>query len=140
MTAFHGAKLAILSDDRIVTILRDDVPHIPWPGYWDLPGGAREGDETPENCVLRETMEELGVSLSISDLHWRLEAYTPTGDRIWFFVSEQPDFDPRKVRFGDEGQGWRMVPLTWFLTERSVIPRHQERLSIYLENIRNHRM
>jgi 8-oxo-dGTP diphosphatase len=139
MSAFYGAKLAILTGDRIVTILRDDVPHIPWPGHWDLPGGGREGSETPEDCVLREVYEELGLSLSASDLHWRLEAFTPSAERVWFFVSEQPDFDPEMVRFGNEGQEWRMVSLAWFLKEPSVIPRHQERLSIYLENIRNFR-
>lgn len=136
MQDFHGAKLAILSGERIVTILRDDVPHIPWPGRWDLPGGAREGGETPEDCVLRELHEELGVRLSAADLHWRMESVTPGGDRIWFFVSEQPRFDPDTVRFGDEGQGWQLAQLAWFLSDPLVIPRHRERLSIYLDKVR----
>ena len=59
---FLGAKLALLVGDRIVTILRDDIPTIPWPGHWDLPGGGREGDETPETCVLRELEEELAIA------------------------------------------------------------------------------
>ena len=136
MTDFHGAKLAILSDERIVTILRDTSPHIAWPGRWDLPGGGREGRETPEDCVLRELDEELGLKLSVTDLHWRMESFTPQGQRIWFFVSEMPDFDPEAVRFGDEGQEWRLARLSWFLSEPLVIPRHQERVSIYLEKIR----
>ena len=67
---FLGAKLAILVGDRIITILRDDIPTIPWPGHWDLPGGAREGAETPEETVLRE--------LKADDFDRRLAA-TPGG-------------------------------------------------------------
>jgi 8-oxo-dGTP diphosphatase len=133
MNDFHGAKLAILYGDRIVTILRDDTPSIPWPGQWDLPGGGREGAETPEACVLRELREELGLILSASDLHWRMESHTHDGQRIWFFVSEQPDFDPETVCFGDEGQEWRLVDIDWFLTHPKVIPRHGERLKSYLD-------
>lgn len=133
MTDFHGAKLAILCRDRIVAILRDDTPSIPWPGQWDLPGGGREGDETPEACVLRELHEELGLILTPADLHWSIDSLTGANDRIWFFVSEQPEFDPETVCFGDEGQEWRMVDIDWFLTHPKVIPRHGERLKTYLD-------
>lgn len=77
--------------------------------------------------------EELGLALPVQDLHRRMESRTLTGDLIWFFVSEQPDFDPETVCFGDEGQGWRLVGIDWFLTHPKVIPRHCERLRAYLE-------
>lgn len=136
MQDFQGAKLAILSGERIVTILRDDAAHIPWPGHWDLPGGGREGQETPEACVLRELHEELGLRLSAADLIWRMESLTPEGHRIWFFVAEIPFLETESVRFGDEGQDWRLADLSWFLTDPLVIPRHRERVSFYLETIR----
>lgn len=133
MQDFHGAKLAILTGNRIVTILRDDRPGLPWPGFWDLPGGGREGKETPEACVLRELDEELGLRLTLADLHWRMEAFTPEGLRVWFFVSEQGDFDPQTVQFGDEGQDWRLAEIDWFLADPGVIPRHRDRLRTYLD-------
>ena len=128
---FNGSKLAILVGDLIVTILRDDKPDIPWPGMWDLPGGGREGDETPETCVLRETREELGLILTEDALIWKTSS-DEGGDFVWFFVCEQPDFDVRSVVFGDEGQRWNLVPLSWFLDDPSVIPRHKSRLAAYL--------
>ncbi len=64
---FKGAKLAILVDDRIVVIQRDEIPEIPWPGFWDLPGGAREPGESPSECVIRETWEELGLEYAPTD-------------------------------------------------------------------------
>ena len=51
---FHGAKLVLTCGDGLLLLLRDDIPTIQWPGHWDLPGGGREGDETPEACALRE--------------------------------------------------------------------------------------
>ena len=61
---FNGCKLAALYEDKILTYLRDDIAYIPFPNQYDLPGGGREGDETPEDCVLRELHEEFGLLLS----------------------------------------------------------------------------
>ncbi|HEL0020985.1 TPA: 7,8-dihydro-8-oxoguanine-triphosphatase [Streptococcus equi subsp. zooepidemicus] len=36
---FSGAKLALISNGKILTILRDAIPTIPYPNMWDLPGG-----------------------------------------------------------------------------------------------------
>ncbi len=128
---FHGAKLAILAGDHIVTILRDDIPTIPWPNHWDLPGGGRESDETPVACVLRELNEELGLTLTPQDLTW-LRRYPSEPNYVWFFVAECPDFDPEEVNFGDECQEWRLASIDWFLTNPKTISTHKKRLSDYL--------
>lgn len=41
---------------------------------WGLPGGHREGDETPEECVRREADEEASIELSNLELIGRWEA------------------------------------------------------------------
>ncbi len=129
---FNGAKLAILVGDRIVTILRDDRPDIPWPAHWDLPGGGREGEETPEACVLRELQEELGVTLAKDDLLWGMSELSQ-GSAIWFFVSEQPNFECSTVQFGDEGQMWKLAPIDWYLEHPKSIPTQKARLRAYLD-------
>ncbi len=128
---FHGAKLAILVGDRIVTILRDDTPSIPWPDHWDLPGGGREGNECPTECVLRELEEELGLAWCVNDLDWSIKSTANQGF-VWFFVAEKPDFDPSVVRFGDEGQTWRLAPIKWLMHDAKTLPRHRDRLAQYL--------
>lgn len=128
---FHGAKLAILVGDTIATIQRDDIPTIPWPGYWDLPGGAREGDETPRTCVLRETHEELGVHVPVDRIVWG-GCWPSPPSHVWTFVAEWPEFDVSTVRFGDEGRRWALAPISWFLTRAKAIPSQKNRLSSYM--------
>ena len=69
--AFSGAKIALVCGRRLVTYRRDAKPSIPWPGLWDLPGGGREGAETPAECALREAQEEFGLVLAPDRVHWR---------------------------------------------------------------------
>ena len=128
---FLGAKLAILVHDRIVTILRDDIPTIPWPGHWDLPGGGREGSETPEDTVLRELKEELSLTLPESRLVHKARG-TRKGRDVWFFAAEWPDLRETDVTFGNEGQTWRLAPIDWFLNEAHAVPHQKNNLRDYL--------
>lgn len=51
-------------DARLVIYLRDKKPGIPFPNHWDFFGGHLETGETPEEGLLREVEEELGLALS----------------------------------------------------------------------------
>lgn len=35
-------------------------------GYWEFPGGKIKSGESPENCAVRETFEEVGLRIRIS--------------------------------------------------------------------------
>lgn len=61
---------AIVRDSQtgrlLFEIRTDDAPKNP--GIWSFFGGGAEAGESPEECLLRELKEELGVALRASDL------------------------------------------------------------------------
>ena len=132
---FSGCKIALLCDGRLLTILRDDFPTIPWPNMWELPGGGREGEETPFECVQREVFEELGLKLEEADILW-VKAYPgmldPDKTSI-FMVGTITQEECASIVFGDEGQTYQMMDVSQFLSDKKVIPQLQNRLKDYLE-------
>ena len=50
-----GSRAVIVRDGMIL------LSHETESGWWLVPGGGMEGDETPEACCIRETEEETGV-------------------------------------------------------------------------------
>ena len=128
---FSGAKLALFLGPDLLVILRDDRPDIPWPGRWDLPGGGREGDEAPQTCALRETREEVGLALRPEDLTWA-HSYTRPHGRVWFFAAHLPAAARGAVRFGMEGQGWRLMPPRLYCDHALAVPHFADQLRRYM--------
>jgi len=132
---FSGCKIALICDDKLLTILRDDISTIPWPNMWELPGGGREGEETPFECVQREVFEELGLKLEEADILWVKDyqgMLDPDTTSI-FMVGTISQEDFASIAFGDEGQAYQLMDVSQFLADEKVIPQLQDRLRDYLE-------
>jgi 8-oxo-dGTP diphosphatase len=113
---------------------RDNKPDIPWPDLWDLPGGGREGDETPEDCAVRETLEEFGIILDPACIVYK-RVYPGQGSNgldTWFFVAQVCERMFDDVVFGDEGQRWQVMPVEDFLAMDDAVERLQQRLREFL--------
>ena len=132
---YTGCKIALICDGRILTILRDDKPTIPWPNLWELPGGGREGDESPFECAAREVYEELTIQLSKDDIIWSwiYPSMLDENKKSVFLVGKltQEQFD--SIVFGDEGQSFKLMSIEEFLTLDQVVPQLQERVRDYVE-------
>ena len=133
---FSGCKIALICDDKLLTILRDDISTIPWPNMWEVPGGGREGEETPFECVQREVLEELGLKLEEADIVWAKDyqgMLNPDKTSI-FMVGTITQEDFASIVFGDEGQAYQMMDVNQFLSDDKVIPQLQARVRDYLED------
>lgn len=131
---FAGAKLAALHDGRILTYRRDVKPGIPWPGLIDLPGGGREGGESPAACACRELAEEFGITLPESRLWWArpFPSLHPPGGTGWFLAATLTAGDIDAIRFGDEGHSPDLMPVSVFLAAPDAIAPLQDRLRLVL--------
>jgi mutator protein MutT len=59
-TKFPVSVKAVVVYERRVVLLKNERDE------WELPGGKLELGENPENCVVREVEEELGIRVAVS--------------------------------------------------------------------------
>ena len=132
---FTGVKATLLVEKSILIILRDNKPDIPWPNTWELPGGGREGQETPLECLRREVWEELGLILEDKSIIWsRIYPSMLDKDKLAVFVVAQiSQKQYQEIRFGDEGQCYKLMSIDEFLGSDKVVPQLQDRVRDYVE-------
>lgn len=90
--------------NEILLHLRDNKPMILYPNAWVLPGGYIEEGETPEQCIIREMTEELGVEFK--DVSLFQAAQRSYGFEYTFWI--KASFRVEEVRL-TEGQA-----IKWF--------------------------
>lgn len=98
------------SREQVLLLLRDDIAGIPYPGCWDIPGGHVEEGETPEQCIVREMKEEIGLAITQVQLFNKYE----TSDKIEYTYWQKADLDVSTIIL-NEGQ-----KLKWFTKEEIV--------------------
>ncbi len=132
---FTGCKLAYIFNGQLLVYKRDDFPHIPFAGMWDFPGGGREGNETPEQCVLRELNEEFGIVLDETRLIFKQKVanHLNTGD-AFFFVAKGQLAEIKAIVFGSEGQFWQLMGIDEFLANPLAANLLKSRLLIFLKS------
>jgi 8-oxo-dGTP diphosphatase len=138
MTEITGVSAALIYNESILVILRDDRPDISYRNMIDLPGGAIDPGETPLECACRETYEETGVV--VADVPVEDEADYPFERRVGatrFFVYLMSGICAPQL--GSEGQAVWLMPCADFLENPNVVPAQQERLRDYLSAVASRR-
>jgi 8-oxo-dGTP diphosphatase len=79
----HEGSCVILFDreGRVLLQQRDDDIPPAGVGRWTIPGGGREGDESPRKTALREFEEETGIALERLRFFETLDHESPRGGR-----------------------------------------------------------
>jgi len=101
----QGCSILFVNEQRqILLFLRDDLPNIPYPNTWDVPGGHVEEGETAAQCIVREMKEEMSLELEGFELFLVKEF----SDRIEYTFWKAADLNIDEISL-QEGQCLR-----WF--------------------------
>ncbi|MGD9136998.1 MAG: NUDIX hydrolase [Desulfobacterales bacterium] len=105
-----GASIIFVNENnQILLFLRDNIPGIPYPNMWDVPGGHVENFESPEQCIVREMKEEMNLTLDDFELFSEIEFE----DRIEYTFWARAKFVIDEIEL-TEGQ-----KLNWFTKEEA---------------------
>lgn len=66
MRVIEVAAGLVFRDGKLLITQRPAGGHLA--GLWEFPGGKRETDESFEDCLRRELMEELGIEVELGEL------------------------------------------------------------------------
>lgn len=134
MHDFVGVKIALIKNNEVLVIQRDNKPGLRYANLWDFAGGGREDGETPFECISREVNEELGIILKPEMIVWEKThpAMHDPSLMAYFMVANIGDSDIENIVFGDEGQGWKLISIDDFMDDDTVVGPLKSRLRDYL--------
>lgn len=118
------AILLVRHDKKFLLMHRDDEGSHRFPGYWGFFGGGVEDGQTPEQALLQEAKEELGIDLvryHLALVHDFSDVHDAIGKK-WVFIAP---FEKQEAITQGEGQG-----MGWFsiaeLDNLKIIPHDKE--------------
>ncbi|PHM31135.1 8-oxo-dGTP diphosphatase MutT [Xenorhabdus innexi] len=98
------------SNDEIFITQRRADSHMG--GFWEFPGGKLEQGETPEQALIRELKEEVGITVTHYELMEIItHEFSDRNITLYFFLVDQWENEP----FGKEGQ-----PSRWLLQTKLI--------------------
>ena len=120
--AFQNAKPAVgllLERDGEVLLVRRE--RAPYKGYWDIPGGFLEAEESAKEGAKREAREETGLRIAVDGL---LGVYhDKSGDDYTFNVYYRAHPVGGREKAGDDASELRWFP-TRAIPRRIAFPGH----------------
>ncbi len=136
MNEYHGVKAIVFVNDKMVMLLRDNIPTITYPNMWDLPGGGVEGDESPFEALMREVREECNLEINESHILWQKEYQSimkPEKKSMFYVLTISPE-EFETAELGDEGQEMRLMTPREYLEKENGIDFIKDRIRDYIES------
>ncbi len=134
----ENASAAIIVDKKNNFLLqkRDKSKHIFFPGHWGLFGGAKNINESYENALKREIVEEIGFMPNEFKFYIKL-SFNLKKRKIhrYFYVAIVDNLKNKKIEL-NEGEKYRIFTLKDIIKELSIknlfVPYDQLALWFYI--------
>jgi 8-oxo-dGTP diphosphatase len=96
MKVIDVAAGLVFRDRKLLITQRHQAAHLG--GLWEFPGGKREPDESFEQCLRRELLEELGIEVEVGSLVESLtHAYPEKTVHLKFYLCRCLAGDPQPI-------------------------------------------
>ena len=130
----RAARALVLDhDDRVLLVCHGEGER----AIWVTPGGGLEADESDEQCLRRELMEEAGLeSFELGPHVWSRTAYVPLGNGRWdgeverVYIVRASSFEPAPSLTWAELRADGVTAVRWWTLEEleasdaQFAPRH----------------
>jgi len=129
---FNGSKGFIFIGNKLL-VYRRDANVTNFPLMLDLPGGGKEGDETPFETFARETKEEFGIEIERENIvHSKAhQSIVEPWKQSYFIIVKLPASEEKNIVFGNEGTEFLLLGIDDYLNRKDIIDRHRVRLIDY---------
>lgn len=116
----EGSRGIVVQDGKILLSHEENTD------YWLLPGGGLEAGETPEECCVREVLEETGYRASVIKQYLQMNEYYEEYKYIdYFFVCEVVAKEEQNLTSYEKERG--LIPVWLDLKEAvAIFEKHQE--------------
>ena len=131
------SALVIVFNPRRQIVLVYDMGK-PSPVMWKIPGGKKEGNESPQETAIRELLEETGIKVGVDDLYL-VEEVDKSSHRnphtLFVFMAKVENFNGL-LRLGDEGEYVALFEMRDIPKMEDFFPPHLKYIKeIYARNL-----
>lgn len=93
--AFTTCRVLLQNASGQILLARRSPTDPFYPGTWDIPGGRCDPGEGQIAAVIRETKEEVGVTIRNPRLVYAISAPRPQGSGTWLFYAANSNDEPK---------------------------------------------
>ena len=122
--------LLLCKNKKFLMVKRSPSEHN-YSGYWGLPGGGVDENETPTDALIRELKEELNIELPNFRL---LNRYNHKDTTLNVYVYNSPDFNENNITLNDEHTDFGLFSYYEIHQMKNVIPTIFTFITDYLNN------